>query len=697
MVGAAVSVWFGALLGAAVPLTGSLVLVGAGVLGAASRWQRVGIIVLLVGVGGASGGMAAGRNEVTLGASVPAGEGRIAGIAVTDPLPYGDRYRLVVEPLEWQSRKEQAVSWLGPPLDLVTYSDEIVVGDRFIAVGWLRRSGDYVRGDPVAGRFTARDVDVVDSSRSPLLAAGNSIRRRVQSQLDESPESALLAGFLIGDIVALPKVDVLALRRSGLTHYVAVSGSNVALVLGAWWLVVGPLGAGARARAITGLVVLIVFVIATRWESSVIRAATMAALVLGGRALGIALDAWAALGLAVTLLLAISGDLAYDVGFQLSVAATAGVLAGLGLWKDRSPRLLWGALAATVSAQLAVVPLLLIHFGAVPLLSPIANLIAAPLVTAATVSAGVGVVLGWKDLLVVAESIAGMVLTVARFAGAWPQLDSLAVVVSGSLVALAWSTRLRLIAVAAVVLANAWLGLPPGPPELPTIVFLDVGQGDAVLIRDPSGAVALVDGGRDPTVLGESLRRYGVDHLDLLVASHGDADHIGGLDAISDRYPVGRLWVPAHQPTSDLLKEVIASAELHDVLVDEVAAGHRAQLGEFALEVIGPRRRYAEPNDGSIVIMLESGGLSVLLPGDIGAVAQAELPALEPDVLLVPHHGAATTDLEWLAQTVGSLAVISVGVNSYGHPDPAVLATLDTTHVVVRTTRNAGDVAVPLR
>ncbi len=695
--GAAAAMWCGALLGAVVPVAGSLALVGAGALAAATRWPRLGIILLLIGVGGVSGGLAASRNEATVSAAVPAGEGRLAGVAVTDPLPYGDRYRLVVEPLEWQPSREQPIAWHGPPLDLVTPDGQLVVGDRFIAAGWLRPAGNYVRGDPVAGRFTARETTAVGSSSSPLLVAGNLLRRRVQGQLGDSPESALLAGFLIGDTVALPKADVLALRRSGLTHYVAVSGSNVALVLGAWWLVAGPLGAGVRARAVTGLVVLMVFVVATRWESSVIRAATMAALVLAGRAMGIALDAWAALGVAVTLLLAVSGDLAYDVGFQLSVAATAGVLTGIGLWRERSPRLLWGALAATVSAQTAVVPLLLVHFGTVPLLSPIANLIAAPLVTAATASAGVGVVLGWGAVLAAAESIAGMVLGIARFAGGWPQLDGAAVACSVSLLAAAWFTRLRALVVTALIVGHVLVALPPGAPDVPTVVFLDVGQGDAVLIRDPSGAVALVDGGREPTVLWESLRTHGIGQIDLLVASHGDADHVGGLDGAMDRFEIGRLWIPAHQPVSELLEDVVASAESHGVPVDEVAAGRRASLGEFSLEVIGPRRRYAEANDGSIVLLLRSGRLSVLLPGDIGVVAQGELPALEPDLLLVPHHGAATTDLEWLARTAGTLAVISVGINSYGHPDPAVVATLDGAGVVVRMTRDEGDISIPLR
>jgi competence protein ComEC len=561
----------------------------------------------------------------------------------------------------------------------------------------LRSESGYVRGDPVAGRFTARRVDVVGTSRSPLLVAGNLIRRRVQSRLGDTPEAGLLAGFLIGDTVALPEADVLALRRSGLTHYVAVSGSNVALVLGAWWLVVAPFGMGVRGRAITGMVVLGVFVVATRWESSVIRAATMAALVMGGRALGLPVDAWTALGGAVTLLLVVSGDLAYDVGFQLSVAATAGVLAGLGLWKHRSPRLFWGALAATISAQAAVVPLLLIHFGTIPLLSPLANLIAAPLVTAATALAGIGVIVGWSPATVVAEHVARVVLTVARAAADWPQLDFVAVAVSVSLVAVTWGSRWRTAAVTVVLVGNVVAALPPGVPDVPTVVFLDVGQGDAVLLRDPSGAIALVDGGRDPAVLRDSLRSHGVDRLDLVVASHGDADHVGGLESAFDRYEIDRLWVPAHQPTSELLREVVTSAELHSIPVEEVGAGIGVRLGEFQLEVLGPVRRYAESNDGSIVLLVKSGGVSVLLPGDIGALAQAELPRVEPDVLLVPHHGAGTTDLEWLARTAGRLAVISVGINSYGHPNPDVVATLRTIGSVTLTTRDEGDVVVPLR
>ena len=215
-----------------------------------------------------------------------------------------------------------------------------------------------------------------------------------------------------------------------------------------------------------------------------------------------------------------------------------------------------------------------------------------------------------------------------------------------------------------------------------------------MLLRDPTGAVALVDGGRDPEVLAEALRRYGVRRVDLLVASHGDADHVGGFVDLG--VEVGRMWIPHGQSASTLLSDVVAEVAAHGGLIDEVGSGDSARLGAFELQVLGPLRRYAEENNGSIVLWVVAGGRSALLPGDVGAIAQQELPTVKPDLLLVPHHGAATTDLEWLGSTVGEMAVISVGPNTYGHPDPGVMAVLDGVGVTPRLTMEEGDISIPL-
>ncbi len=634
-----------------------------------------------------------------MSAGLPRGSGVVAGVALTDSIEYGSSVRFLLKPEAW-IRAGATAPWRGPALAVIAEAATVSAGDRVEVAGSIRAGGESIRGDPVAGTIKARSLAAKGASTAPWLQAGNAVRSRVQSGLavlGESSEAGLLAGFLIGDTADLARADNEALRLAGLTHYVAVSGSNVALVLGGWWLVLAPIGASSRIRAVTGLVVLVVFVVATRWESSVIRAATMATLVMGSRAAGIALDGWAALAGAVAILLTVSGDLAFDIGFQLSVFATGGVLATFSLWRDRSPRWLWAVMAATVGAQAAVVPLLLFHFGTVPLLSPLANVIAAPLVTGATATAGVGVLTGWSAPLHVAEPLAGAVLAVARTAAGWPQLGPLAVAGLLGLIVLVWSTPLRGPALAGIALVSIVGVLPPGPPPVPTIVFLDVGQGDAVLLRDPSGSVALIDGGRDPTVLRTALRRQGVRRIDLLVATHGDSDHVGGLVDLPGSFTIGSLWYPDYAGESDLLAELFDSAAETGVEVSPVRRGNQARLGEFAIRVLGPDRRYAADNDGSIVLLVSVGERQALLPGDIGEVAQRNLPPLRPDLLMVPHHGAATTDLDWLLETVGPLAVISVGPNSYGHPDGDVLTTLNEAGSRVMTTWEWGDIAIPLR
>lgn len=696
---AAAAVWIGALAGPVAGTAAGWGTVAAGIAGVAIVRHRVVVLLVLVGGGMISGAGATGREQATLAAAIPQGPGAVQGRAVTDGFPYGAGLRFVLEPGTWQRDGATAVPWTGPRIVVIGDVPEVVAGDYLTAHGLLRARAGLVRGDPVAGSFTADTVDIHGGASGTFMAAGNLFRARVTSRLarlGDSPAAALLAGFLIGDVSGLPQMDQESLRRAGLTHFVAVSGSNVALVLGAWWLVIGPFGAGSRLRAVTAMAVLIVFVVATRWEASVIRAATMAALGLGGRLVGISIDAWTALGGAVAILLAISGELAYDVGFQLSVVATAGVLAGMKLGVGRRPRLFWSALAATASAQAAVVPLLLVHFGTVPLLAPLANLLAAPLVTVATALAGLGVVVPWDVPLAAAEGVGGAVLKIAHIAGGWPQLDSVAATWLFGCVAASWKTGIRPLVLGAILVGGALSAMPPGPPSIPTLTILDVGQGDATLIREPGGGAVLVDGGRDPSVLQGALRRYGISRLELVVATHGDADHVGGLDGLERSVAIGSLWYPAHQGVSDLLQTTVDELDDAGIHTAPVAAGVSAQFGQIELEVLGPQRRYAAENDGSVVLWIEVGESAVLLPGDIGRHAQLDLPPLRPDVLLVPHHGAATSDLGWLEGTVGSLAVISVGPNAYGHPDPDVVGVVEQAGAVLVTTMESGDITIPL-
>jgi competence protein ComEC len=658
-----------------------------------SRRRTFGIVLLLGAAGAVSGALAAERIEATWGAIVPEGPVSVVGLVTED----GNEGRTGVVRPEALVEDEEWVPWDGPALGVELSGDLVLVaGERVRVDGVLRAAPGRVRGDPVAGRITAQDVEHVGSA-GPLFAVGNRLRGRIEL-LTGGPGAgrALLRGFLIGDTSNLSARDLDALRRSGLTHFVAVSGSNVALFLMGWWLVTAPLGVGSRRRFVLGLVGLAVFVVVTRWEASVLRASVMAGLMLGGAAAGLAVDGWMALGAAVTVLLLASGHLAVDIGFQLSVAATAGIMLGAGLTGRRKPRWVWTVLAATVSAQLAVLPILLWHFGTIPLLSPLANLLAAPLVSAATIAGAFGVVTGLAPFIDSGAALARLVLAVSHVAAEWPQLGVRAVLIIGALAGVGAHRRLRPVVAVVAALAMAWVTLGGGtPPAGPAVIVLDVGQGDAVLVRS-LGSVALIDGGQDPLVLNQKLRSHGVGRIDLLIVTHGDIDHVGGLEGVLASHGVGRLWVPAYGNAGPVLSQLVAEAAEAGIRVDHVDARTRPfRIGEVVLRPLGPTRRFAGDNDGSIVLTA-SVRRTMLLAGDAEAVAQRELPPLRPDVLLVPHHGSATTDLRWLMEALGDTAVLSVGPNTYGHPAPEIVALLEQAGVEVLVTAEVGDVVIEL-
>ncbi|MEN8113281.1 MAG: ComEC/Rec2 family competence protein [Actinomycetota bacterium] len=690
---AAAAIWTGAGCGlrwgiAAAPV---IAVIGAA---AALRWRAVGVVLLLATSGALSGSFAASRIHTTMTTPVPAGPVEIIGVVAED----SGRHRPAVVRPEAIKRSDEWQVWGGPPLGVGPDPETpLVAGERVRIAGVLRPVPGRIRGDPVAARVSIQSTELLGTASGPFYLLGNAVRDRVRAVLDTSDRSqALVAGFLIGDTSGLGPRDLENLRRTGLTHFVAVSGSNVALFLAGWWVVTAIFGIGPVRRFALGVAGLGIFVVATRWEASVLRAAFMASLVLAAAAAGVAVDAWVAVAAAVGILLLVSGQLAVDVGFQLSVAATIGILAGSGMFSGRRPRALWATLGAATAAQMAVVPVLLWHFGTVPLMSPIANLLSAPLVTGATVAGSFAVIIGWGPAVVAASQLAGLVLMVADLAADWPQLGAAGVVIAGVTgAAIRWS-RTRSLAVAGVALAVAVVALLPGTaPAEPTVTFLDVGQGDAVLLRDPDGGVALIDGGRDPLILAGALRRHGIDRIDLLVTSHGDVDHVGGFDGIVGDHPIGRLWIPDQPDPGPELGDLIEDARTAGIPLDRVGPGIVYRLGSITIEALGPKRRYLSRNDGSIVLWVEAGE-TLLLPGDIEATAQNELPPLQPDILQVPHHGASTTDARWLARTVGRIAVISVGQNTYGHPTPEILAVLDGTGAEIRTTMDKGDISIEL-
>jgi competence protein ComEC len=242
-----------------------------------------------------------------------------------------------------------------------------------------------------------------------------------------------------------------------------------------------------------------------------------------------------------------------------------------------------------------------------------------------------------------------------------------------------------------------------------TLTVLDVGQGDAFLLR-ARGATVLVDTGEPDADVVRHLRREGVDRLDLLVITHAHLDHVGGAPSVLEGIPVGVVWmhpVPADIDVVAQYAETLRQAERRGVPIRGPPAGAVVSIGELRLEVLGPPpgRPYewtrSELNNTSIVLRASvAGSGSVLLAGDVEREAQADLLAahrerLRVDVLVVPHHGSRTSDPAFLVATGAHTALISAGRgNRHGHPHPEIVEALESAGMRIHRTDREGTVRI---
>jgi competence protein ComEC len=583
----------------------------------------------------------------------------------------------------------------------------------------------YLADRGIVASVSGGDLGTRGPPANPAMRLANTAREALQEgafRVLPTRKAALLLGLTIGDTSRMdPEVEE-DFRASGLGHLLAVSGSNVAMVLVPIMALAGLFRLGPTGRCAVGLTSVALFALVTRWEPSVLRASGMVALALVAMWSGRPRSTAASLGAAVLALLVADPNLAGSVGFQLSVAATVGLVALAGPIATRLaslPRPVAVAAAATTAAQAGVTPLLLLHFGTVPTVTLLANVVAFPAVAVAilagTLTAGAALVLEPVGQMVspVAEISLGYLIGTADVMARFPIPSLIAggpvipAVVGAVTAVAAWrlrrgrkpvGTAMAILALAAL----AWSSLPAaGPPASVTVTFLDVGQGDAAVVRGPDGATILVDAGPDEHQVAVDLAGLGVRRIDLAVASHAHADHIEGFPAVLSRFPVSLMIEPGCPADTPSYLAFVRSIRDEDVPVRHPRGGQRLRIGSFLVEVLGPdgcSPGGSEPNDDSLVLRVTAGTTSILFPGDAEVEAQADLledgDPIQATVLKVPHHGGDTSDPAFVDATEARLAVVSTGPNDYGHPVPSVLAALRAQGMRVYRTDLAGDVTV---
>ncbi len=551
----------------------------------------------------------------------------------------------------------------------------------------------------------------------------------------------LVAGLAIGDTSLIDAEFLEQMRTVSLTHLTAVSGANCAIIIGMVYLLLSRLRAARWLRTSLSLVALVGYVAVVGTQPSVLRAAFMSSVVLLAISLGRRATAGASLGMAVLILLIADPWLARDFGFALSASATAGILLLApeiySRLKTRFPSWLALGLSVTMSAQLLCLPVLLQLQSGLSTYSVIANLLAEPLVAPVTILGILACLVAWFApwlafglswvaslgtwwIASVAEHLAALPMTTISWATGWVGATLAVIVIVATLLwlraeapGLKVAGALTLIAVLSVTIGSSGASIAKSatwPPRDWLIVACDVGQGDALVIRSEN-QVAVIDVGKDEKLIDGCLTQLGITRIDLLVLTHFDLDHIGGLAGALQGREVGQALISP-------FKDDRWGASSSKLALEESGAdssfgqvGVRGTLGQFGWLVLSPESNATgaeDSNDASIVILWQSPQLNLLTMADLGERGQMRVAgnsdawlgqglSAVPMVLKVSHHGSADQYPELIEALAPDLALVSVGAdNSYGHPTLRTIGLLEKLGARIFRTDLSGDLAVSI-
>ncbi|MBO9129577.1 DNA internalization-related competence protein ComEC/Rec2 [Bacillus sp. 165] len=575
-----------------------------------------------------------------------------------------------------------------------------------------------------------------------ILSSLYSLRQAALSHVQLTfPEQAVgfMNALIFGDRAQMTEKVETQYQALGLVHLLAISGSHISLLTAMCYYILLRLGMTRETATVTILLILPVYMVLAGASPSVIRACVTACIVLCCFLFASTIMAIDVIGIVCMLMLLYNPYVLFDAGFQLSfLVSFALILSSKTILskEENSWKTMW---KVTIIAQLIALPIILYHFHQFSPYSLVLNMIYVPLISffilplclcafvlsflfpmAAKVLAQMlsFVIVYSNKLLDFSAKLPFSSLTFEN-PSIWIMFLYFIVIICLFITwegeALRRYARVVLSMLLLLICSHyySYLWSPYGK-----VTFIDVGQGDSILIQLPFGrGTYLIDTGgvfsfpkeewqqrkKEYTVGRDTVLPYlkaeGIKVLDKLILTHGDMDHVGGTKELLEQIPIKEILIGKKEGYSELEQEIVQKAVRKKINIATVGAGEQWKAGEAVFTVISPSGNEAEGNDSSIVLHAVIGGLTWLFTGDLEEAGERNTlersAYLRADVLKVGHHGSksSTTDV-FLQRVQPKIAVISAGErNRYGHPHEEVLTRLKSQGIIILRTDQNGAIA----
>ena len=609
------------------------------------------------------------------------------------------------------------------PIRVMTSKQSVTTllpGQRFSAQGRIVASKEA----RVAALVVIKDDIEIQTQPSRWASALGAIRLGLRSLSGDGNAGALIPGMVLGDTSKQSVEFKNSMRRSGLTHLVAVSGANFALVSAFVLWMMQFLFARMKFRLSATAISLIAFIALVRPSPSVLRAAAMAAVLLVAQGTKKGRDSLPALGFAMAAVVVVDPWQARDAGFALSVLATAGLLLFAPVLIEKLsihlPGKLAQALAPPIAATVFCSPIIVALSGYLAPMSVIANLLAAPFVAPITIVGFIAALFSPFAPLISTVLIwfirfpAGAIALIAHWASSFPVLTLqsgkigfliIASFTLGSWLLKKWFKHI-IVFTLVILISITWLQRWPGGDW--QVANCDIGQGDSMVINLGNHRGIVIDVGPNPVAEDRCLKALGIKEIPLLILSHFHADHVAGLTGAIKNRAVGQVWVSVN--SAPLIESAKAQAALKGVEMIKAVRGMSARVGPLTIRVLWPTLSATSfeemPGDGSqinnssIATLITSDAFSLFAGGDLEPPVQEILVKdVGPvDIYKVCHHGSRYQDLAFMSALHPRISIISVGAgNTYGHPAVQTLQALARLGSEVLRTDIDGAVAVQVR